>query len=181
MNSFSKNITPYLSRYTSILLLWAVLICLSFSACQQDYTFAQLEVNDVCIEEYEFDCITLGLEGCKLVVQCEEEQSPLSKQTTAKKKRKKKRGDFDIHVHFFLQLMKSGEIAEAAQYSTQYGLKTFLNFDIDKIEKFTIRQIKSDEVLGTAMVKINHLPEKLFYFNKRNNRWTFVGTDDWRG
>ncbi|MGB0930029.1 MAG: hypothetical protein ACPGVB_04595, partial [Chitinophagales bacterium] len=135
-----------------------------------------------CIEEYEFDCITLGLEGCKLIVQCEDIPKEKPKVKKVKKKfKKRKEGSFKKHVRFFLQLMQEGEIAKAAEYSTQYGLKTFLNFDIDKIEKFNIRQVQADEVVGTAKIKINQLPEKVFYFNKRNNHWTFVGTDDWRG
>lgn len=152
------------------------------TSCQQRTNITQLEVNDFCIEEYEFDCITLGLEGCKLIVQCEDNAAS-SKSVTKKKRKKNKEEDaFQKHVRFFLQLMQSGKIAEAAEYSTQYGLKSFLNFDIDKIEDFTIRHANYDEVLGTVLVKINRLPEKMFYFNMRDNRWTFVGTDDdWRG
>lgn len=166
-------------RYLSLLLL---VIGFGFNACQQIPDVAQLEVNDVCIDEYEFDCITLGLEGCKLVVQCDENTENLSSSNSSsrkKKSQKQKKSSFDMHVHYFLQLMKSGKIEEAAPYSTQYGLKTFLNFDIDKIEDFKIRQSKADDVVGTALVSINRLPEKTFYFNKRDNRWTFVGTDDW--
>ncbi|MFK7908606.1 MAG: hypothetical protein AB8B69_25980 [Chitinophagales bacterium] len=154
------------------------LLCGLLTNCQQEIPVAQLEVNDVCIEEYEFDCITLGLEGCKLVVQCEEDKE--SDLKPAKKKKKSKKNAFQKHVHLFLELMQSGDIAEAAKYSTEYGLKSFLNFDIDKIEEFSIRQAKADAVLGTAMVKINGLPEKMFYFNREGNRWTFIGTDDWR-
>lgn len=164
----------------TLLILIAVigLWCIPYHKPQT--SISQININDFCIEEYEFDCITLGLEGCKLIVQCEDipEKPSKSKQTKAKKK---KEGSFKKQVRFFLQLMQEGEIAEAAKYSTQYGLKTFLNFNIDKIEKFKIRQVQADEIVGTAKIKINQLPEKVFYFNKRNNRWTFVGTDDWRG
>ena len=156
-------------------------ICSLSSSCQQSASsITQLKINDVCIEEYEFDCITLGLEGCKLVVQCEE--GIASKPTTKpkKKKRKIKESSFKKHVRLFLELMQEGKIEEAAKYSTQYGLKSFLNFNIDKIETFSIRKAKSDDVLGTIMVKINKLPEKVFYFNRQNNQWTFIGTDDWR-
>jgi len=166
------------SKKHSHLFLYTALFCGLLTSCQQQIPVAQLEVNDVCIEEYEFDCITLGLEGCKLIVQCEEEKEEDLK--PAKKKKKSKKNAFQKHVHLFLELMQSGDIAEAAKYSTQYGLKSFLNFDIDKIEAFSIRQAKADAVLGTAMVKINGLPEKMFYFNKEGNRWTFIGTDDWR-
>lgn len=152
-------------------------ICFLIACERQTPPVAQLEVNDVCIEEYEFDCITLGLEGCKLIVQCEENLTLPSK---PKKKKKPSESPFKKQVRQFLQLMQSGKIAEASKFSTEYGLKSFLNFDLDQIEKFSIRLAKADEVLGTAMVKINNLPEKMFYFNKRDGQWTFVGTDDWR-
>ncbi len=163
---------PYL-QYISLLTVFLLLL-----ACErQTPPVAQLEVNDMCIEEYEFDCITMGLEGCKLIVQCEENLPPSSK--TSKKKKTGKNA-FQKHVRHFLQLMQSGKIAEASKFSTTYGLKAFLNFDIDQIEEFSIRQAKADNVLGTVKVKINELPEKMFYFNKRGNQWTFVGTDDWK-
>lgn len=169
----------HLQQKTSLYsFLYIFLLCGLLTNCQQEVPVARLEVNDVCIEEYEFDCITLGLEGCKLIVQCEGEVEEDLK--PAKKKKKAKKSAFQKHVHLFLELMQSGNITEASKYSTQYGLKSFLNFDIDKIEKFSIRQAKADAVLGTAMVKINGLPEKMFYFNREGNRWTFIGTDDWR-
>lgn len=163
------------SLFYILLLIVAFLMLL---ACErQTPPVAQLEVNDICIEEYEFDCITMGLEGCKLIVQCEEDLTPISK--TSKKKKTRKNA-FQKHVHYFLQLMQSGKIAEASEFSTEHGLKSFLNFDIDQIKEFSIRQTKADDVLGTAKIKINELPEKMFYFNKRGDQWTFIGTDDWK-
>ncbi len=100
-----------------------------------------------------------------------------------KPKPKKKKPDlFRKHATIFLESLKKQDIATASKYSADFGLKSFLNMEMDHISNFEIGACENDGYVGTAKVTLNHSIKHTFYFNRKGGKgnWRFIGIKNWR-
>ncbi len=116
-----------------------------------------------------------------------EEQPPTPIDTTKKgnKKKtvKKKKSDlFRKHATIFLESLKNQDIATASKYSADFGLKSFLNMDMEHLSSFEIGACENDGYVGTARVTLNKSIRHVFYFNRKGGKgnWRFIGVKNWR-